>query len=100
MICLIVGLRGLPIRTLPEAQTLLEEPYGPEGRRAATGAATQLWQSNRHRHNQDRGRFAPHLGHTEGFRWDPKADAHLAAKLHSRRNETSTRPWIFAPCSI
>lgn len=58
MICLTVSLRGLPIRTLPEAQTLLEEPYGPEGRRAATGAATQVWQSNRHRHNQDGGRFA------------------------------------------
>ena len=56
MICLTVSLRGLPIWTLPEAQTLLEEPYGPEGRKAATGAARQVWQSNRQSHNQDRGR--------------------------------------------
>ncbi len=41
MICLTVSLRGLPTRTLPEAQSLLEEPYGPEGRKAATGAAEQ-----------------------------------------------------------
>ena len=40
MTCLIVNLRGLPVRTLPEAQTLLEEPCGPGGgRRAAIGAA-------------------------------------------------------------
>ena len=39
MICLIVSLRGLPMRTLRQAQTLLEEPYVPEGRRAAAGAA-------------------------------------------------------------
>ena len=42
MICLTVSLRGLPMWTLPEAQTLLEEPYGPERRRAATGAASSL----------------------------------------------------------
>ncbi len=58
MICLTVSLRGLPIRTLPEAQTLLEEPYGPEGRRAATGAVRPLWQLERHHHNQDEGYYA------------------------------------------
>ena len=58
MTCLTVSLRGLPIRTLPEAQTLLEEPYGPEGRRAATGAAGRVWQANRRGHNQDEHRFA------------------------------------------
>jgi len=56
MICLTVSLRGLPMWTLPEAQTLLEEPYGPEGRKAATGAAGRVWQSDRHRHNQDEDR--------------------------------------------
>ena len=53
MICLTVSLRGLPIRTLPEAQTLLEEPYGPEGRRAATGAAGSIWQSGPCTNNQN-----------------------------------------------
>ena len=38
MICLTVSLRGLPIRTLPEAQTLLEEPYGPEGQQGCYGS--------------------------------------------------------------
>ena len=45
MTCLTVSLRGLPIWTLPEAQTLPEEPYGPEGRRAATEDAEQAWRS-------------------------------------------------------
>ena len=31
MTCLTVSLRGLPMWTLPEAQTLPEEPYGPKG---------------------------------------------------------------------
>ena len=57
MICLTVSLRGLPMWTLPEAQTLLEEPYGPEGRRAATGSAQPVWQSNQHRHNRDEGHY-------------------------------------------
>ena len=53
MICPTVSLRGLPIWTLPEAQTLLEEPYGPEGRRAATGAAGSVWQSGPYMNNQN-----------------------------------------------
>ena len=53
MICLTVSLRGLPMWTFPEAQTLLEEPYGPEGRRAATGAAGSLWQSAPRMNNQN-----------------------------------------------
>ena len=53
MICLTVSLRGLPMWTLPEAQTLLEEPYGPEGRRAATGAAAPVWQSDPRMNNQN-----------------------------------------------
>ncbi len=62
MICLTVNLRGLPMWTLPEAQTLLKEPYGPEGRRAATGAAISVWQSDRHRHNRNgRRSIAPRL---------------------------------------
>ena len=52
---LTISRRGLPMWTLPEAQTLPEEPYGPEGRRAAARAAGRVWQWDRHRHNQDRG---------------------------------------------
>ena len=52
MICLIVSLRGLSMWTLPEAQTLLKEPYGPEGRMAATGAALGVWQPRPNRHKR------------------------------------------------
>ncbi len=54
MICLTVSLSGLPIGALPEAQTLLEEPYGPGERRAATGAAAPAWQSNLGLNNQNK----------------------------------------------
>ena len=73
MICLTVSLRGLPMWTLPEAQTLLEEPYGPEGRRAATGAAGPVWQSERHHHNQDEGCCAPHPGCPEVLQYISEA---------------------------
>ena len=96
MICLTVSLRGLPIWTIPEAQTLLEEPYGPEGRRTATGAAEAVWQSNQRRHNQDRNRFAPHLGHWAASTGFPKVDTGVSLigkivvaqpRLSSSRNQ-------------